>query len=223
MKIIDKFLKKLGTSRNTFATYVLTLLTVYFAVDRIVEFLLMLFTGVSYSYWGPLMYTFALACPVFAFLFSGSSEFASTKSRKVTLFNIYIIGLSIIAISMFIQWLNMGAWLLLVFNPGYVDLVTNFSDLIRPAMTSLTILLPVLMIPKVFNFLYFGVNDSKDMTQSIWDYGGIDLSDKKQGHGPYTCDIYMFQNSETAAQITMPEASRYQSLFVALLVLGKPL
>ena len=214
MKIIDKFLKKLGTSRNTFATYVLTLLTVYFAVDRIVEFLLMLFTGVSYSYWGPLMYTFALACPVFAFLFSGSSEFASTKSRKVTLFNIYIIGLSIIAISMFIQWLNMGAWLLLVFNPGYVDLVTNFSDLIRPAMTSLTILLPVLMIPKVFNFLYFGVNDSKDMTQSIWDYGGIDLSDKKQGHGPYTCDIYMFQNSETAEQITMPEVSRYQSLFV---------
>lgn len=214
MKIIDKFLKKLGTSRNTFATYVLTLLTVYFAVDRIVEFMLMLFTGVSYSYWGPLMYTFALACPIFAFLFSGSSEFASTKKRKVTLFNIYIIGLSVIAISMFIQWLNLGAWLLLVFNPGYVDLVTDFSDLVRPAFTSLTLLLPVLMIPKVFNFLYFGVNDSKDMTQSIWDYGGIDLSDKKEGHGPYTCDLYLFQNSETAQQITMPESSRYQSLFV---------
>lgn len=214
MKIIDKFLKKLGTSRNTFATYVLTLLTVYLAVDRIVEFMLMLFTGVSYSYWGPLMYTFALACPIFAFLFSGSSEFASTKKRKVTLFNIYIIGLSVIAISMFIQWLNLGAWLLLVFNPGYVDLVTDFSDLVRPAFTSLTLLLPLLMIPKVFNFLYFGVNDSKDMTQSIWDYGGIDLSDKKEGHGPYTCDLYLFQNSETAQQITMPESSRYQSLFV---------
>ena len=214
MKIIDKFLKKLGTSRNTFATYVLTLLTVYLAVDRIVEFMLMLFTGVSYSYWGPLMYAFALACPIFAFLFSGSSEFASTKKRKVTLFNIYIIGLSVIAISMFIQWLNLGAWLLLVFNPGYVDLVTDFSDLVRPAFTSLTLLLPVLMIPKVFNFLYFGVNDSKDMTQSIWDYGGIDLSDKKEGHGPYTCDLYLFQNSETAQQITMPESSRYQSLFV---------
>ena len=214
MKIIDKFLKKLGTSRNTFATYVLTLLTVYLAVDRIVEFMLMLFTGVSYSYWGPLMYTFALACPIFAFLFSGSSEFASTKKRKVTLFNIYIIGLSVIAISMFIQWLNLGACLLLVFNPGYVDLVTDFSDLVRPAFTSLTLLLPVLMIPKVFNFLYFGVNDSKDMTQSIWDYGGIDLSDKKEGHGPYTCDLYLFQNSETAQQITMPESSRYQSLFV---------
>ena len=54
MKLIDKFLKKLNISRNTFATYILTLLTVYLAVDRIVEMLLMIFTGVSYSYWGPI-------------------------------------------------------------------------------------------------------------------------------------------------------------------------
>lgn len=214
MKIIDKFLSKLGTSRNTFATYVLTLITVYLAVDRIVEFLLMLFTGVSYSYWGPIQYTFALACPIFAFLFSFASEYASTKKKKVTLFYIYVIGLSIIAISMFVQWLNMGAWLLLVFNPGYVELVTDFSDLIKPALTSLTLLAPILMIPVIFKFLYFGVNDSLDMTRSIWDYGGIDLSDKKAGHGPYTCEIFLFQDSETAAMITMPENSRYQSLFV---------
>lgn len=161
MKIIDNFLKKLGTSRNTFATYVLTLLTIYFAVDRIVEFLLMLFTGVSFSYWGPLKYTFALACPVFAFVFSGASEFSVNKKRKVTLFNIYIIALTTLVVSMFTQWLNMALWLLLVFNPGYVDLVTNFSDLIRPAFTSLAILFPVLIIPKVFKFLYFGIMIAK--------------------------------------------------------------
>lgn len=214
MKIIDNFLKKLGVSRNTFATYVFTLLTVYLAVDRIVEFLLMLFTGVSYAYWGPIQYTLAIACPILAFLFSGPSEFASTKAKKVTLFYIYIIGLSIISVSMFVQWLNMGAWLFLIFNPGYVDLVTDFSDLVRPALTSLTILFPVLMIPKIFNFLYFGVNDSKDMVRSIWDYGGIDLSDKKQGHGPYTCDVFLCQDSETAKMITIPESSRYHSMFV---------
>ena len=214
MKIIDNFLSKLGVSRNTFATYILTLITVYLSGDRIVEILLMLFTGVSYSYWGPFQYTLALACPMLAYAFSVPSEFASTKKKKVTLFYIYVIGLTIIVTSMFTQWLNMGAWLLLIFNPGYVDLVTNFSDLIRPALTSLTLLMPILIIPKIFNFLYFGVNDSKDMKQSIWDYGGIDLSDKKQGHGPYTCDIYICQNSETSAQITMPETSRYQSMFV---------
>ena len=214
MKFIDKFLSKLGASRNTFATYILTLITIYLAVDRIVEILLMLFTGVSYSYWGPIQYTLALACPMLAYALSVPSEFSSTKKKKVTLFYIYIIGLSIIVISMFTQWLNMGVWLLLISNPGYVDLVTNFSDLIKPALTSITLLFPFLIAPKIFNFLYFGVNDSNDMSRSIWDYGGIDLSDKKQGHGPYTCEIYLCQDSETAAQITIPEASRYQSMFV---------
>lgn len=214
MKIIDNFLKKLGASRNTFATYVLTLLTIYFSVDRIVEFLLMLFTGVSYSYWGPFMYTFAMACPVFAFFLSGASEFAKTKSTKVSLFYVYVIGLTVIVISMFTQWLNMAAWLFLVFSPGYVDLITNFSELIRPAMTSLAIVFPAIIIPKIFKFLYFGVNDSKDMVRSIWDYRGIDLSDKSKGHGPYTCEIYLCQDYENAKIITIPEESRYQSTFV---------
>ena len=89
MKYIDKFLKMLKTSRNTFATYVLTLITVYLAVDRIVEILLMIFTGVSFSYWGPIKYTLALACPIFAFLFSGASEFASSQAKKVTIFYVY--------------------------------------------------------------------------------------------------------------------------------------
>ena len=67
LKYLDKFLKILKTDRNTFFTYILTLFTIYFAVDRIVEMLLITFTGISVDYWGPFMYTFALACPVFAF------------------------------------------------------------------------------------------------------------------------------------------------------------
>ena len=90
MKIIDKFLKKLNTSRNTFATYILTLVTIYLVVDRLVEMLLMIFTGVSYSYWGPIQYTFALACPIFAFLFSGASEFTGSKNKKVSIYSFII-------------------------------------------------------------------------------------------------------------------------------------
>lgn len=214
MKIIDNFLKKLGVSRNTFVTYVLTLITIYLAVDRIVEILLMLFTGVSYSYWGPIKYTFALACPAFAFAFSPASEFAKNKKQKVTFFYVYVAALTIIVISMLTQWVNMGAWLLLISNPGYVDLITDFSDLIRPALTSLTLIFPLIIAPKVFDFLYYDVEDNMYRTRSIWDYGGIDLSNKKEGHGPYTCEVFICQDFETAKMITMPEASRYQSMFV---------
>ena len=214
MKYIDKFLKFLHTDRNTFATYVLTLVSVYLAVDRLVEMLLMIFTGVSYSYWGPIQYTLALACPVFAFLFSGPSKFANSKAKKVTLFYIYVIGLYIIAVSMFTQWLNMGAWLLLLSVPNYAELITDFSDLVTPAMVSISLYLPLSTIFPLFKWLFFGVNDSNDKIQSIWDYGGIDLSDQKAGTGPYTCEVYLCYNFETGKNVVIPEVSRYQSLFV---------
>ena len=214
MKFIDKFLKKLNASRNTFATYVLTLITIYLVVDRIVEMLFMIFTGVSYSYWGPIQYTLALACPIFAYLFSGKSEFSTSNAQKVSIFYIFIIGLTVIAISMFMQWLNLGVWLFLISVPGYSNLVTNFSELFRPALTAISAFLPIVIGYKVFNFLYFGVNDSLDETRSIWDYGGIDLSDKSEGRGSYTCEVYLCKDKDTGKSITIPETSRYQSLFV---------
>ena len=162
MKYIDKLLKKLNTDRNTFATYIFTLITVYLAVDRIVEMLLMIFTGVSYSYWGPVAYTLALACPMLAFAFSPSSKFSKTKPQKVTLFYLYAIALYIIAISMFTQWLNMGAWLLLLSVPNYTEIITEFSDLVTPAFVSISLYLPLATIFPIFKKLYMGINDTQD-------------------------------------------------------------
>lgn len=212
MKIIDKFLKKLNASRNTFATYVLTLISIYIVVDRITEMLLMIFTGVSVSYWGPIKYTLAMACPIFAYLFSPSSEFASSKKMKVTLFFTYVTTLYIVAISMFTQWLNMGAWLLLVSLPGYTELVTNFSELIKPALTWLALYLPLVTFYGVFKWIYFGVADSKDQTRSIWDYKGISLADTKAGHGPFTCDMLLCKDFESGRKMVFTEKSRYQSM-----------
>ena len=214
MKLIDNFLKKLNVNRNTFATYILTLLTVYLAVDRIVEMLLMIFTGVSYSYWGPIQYTLALACPIFAFLFSGHSEFATSNMKKVTIFYIYVIGLYVIGISMFTQWLNMGAWLLLLSVPNYVEIITEFSDLVKPAFISISLYLPLATIFPLFKWLYFGINDTLDQIRSIWDYKGIDLSDPKKDRGVYTCEVFLCTDDDYGKNIIIPEVSRYLSLFV---------
>ena len=81
LKYVDKFLKFLKTDRNTFFTYLFTLLTAYIMVDRIIEWIILCFTGMSVSYWGPIKYTFAIACPVFAYLFSVPS-----LSRNTALF-----------------------------------------------------------------------------------------------------------------------------------------
>ena len=212
MKIIDKFLKKINASRNTFATYILTLISIYILVDRVVEMLFMIFTGVSVSYWGPFQYTLALACPIFAYLFSPTSEFASSKSMKVTLFFTYAVTLYVVAISMFTQWINSGVWLLLISLPGYTELVTDFSELIKPAMTALALYLPLTTFYGVFKWIYLGVADSKDQTRSIWDYKGISLADTKTGHGPFTCDMYMCNDYENGKKMIFTEKCRYQSL-----------
>lgn len=214
MKYIDKFLKKLNTDRNTFATFVLTLVTIYLAVDRIVEMLIMIFTGVSVSYWDPITYTLALACPIFAYLFSGGSKFATSKNRKVTLFYVYIIGLYIIAISMFTQFTNIGAWLLFISVPNYAEIATEFTDLIRPAFSALAAYIPLATVLPFIKWIVLGVNDTTDMVRSLWDYKGIKLSDNSKKHGPYTCDMFLFTDWESGKTITFGEEKRFQSLLV---------
>ena len=214
LKYIDKFLKFLKTDRNTFLTYILTLLSIYFVVDRFVEILMMIFTGMSVSYWGPFMYTFALACPIFAFLFSYASQFAKSRKDKETFLHLYVIALYIIGISMVIQFLNAGLWILFMSVPNYEQLVMNFPELIYPAFGAIAFYLPMTTAPLVFNFLYKGVNDTQLLIESIGDYGGIKLTKSKEGTGIYACEMYLTSDKETGAKAVIPEQSRFNQFLV---------
>lgn len=215
LKLFDKFLKILKTDRNTFFTYILTLLSAYFLVDRVVEILLIIFNGVGISYWGPFMYTFALACPIFAFLFSGGSKFATSNRVKVNLFHTYVIALYIIAISMVVQWMNMSIWVGLVSLPGYSNLATDFPELFRPALSAIAIFLPLTTIKPLFDFLYKKVEDTKLLRESIADYGGLKLGpDNKEGIGPYSCEMYVCNDKEVTRKCIIPESSRFNQFLV---------
>lgn len=214
LKYFDKFLKILGTNRNTFFTYILTLFTIYIVVDRIVEIVLMMFTGISSSYWGPITYTFALACPVFAYLFSGSSKFTKGSNMKVSFFYLYCISLYIIALSMFVQWINGLAWVAFTFVPNFLKLVTDFSELIKPAFTAIAIYLPLTTFYPLFKWLFMGVNDTNKWIFSIKDYGGIDLSGTPEGVGPYSCEVTICKDGDTGKSVKTPEHKRYESTIV---------
>ncbi len=214
MKYVDKFLKKLNVNRNTFATYILTLLTVYLAVDRIVEMLIMIFTGVSSSYWGPITYTLAIACPVFAYAFGASSSYVDSRASRVTLFYIFLIGFYIITISMFTQFLNVGAWMLFISSSSYVTIATNFSELIKPAFCAISLYLPLATLYPFITSILLKINDTQTMVKSLWDFRGIDLSDKKAKHGPYACDVTLFKDYDNSKMISFPEMYRFQSLLV---------
>lgn len=214
LKLIDKFLKFLKTDRNTFATYILTLISAYIVIDRIVELLFIIFTGVAYSYWGPIEYFLALACVTFAFFFSGGSKFAKADVDKLRIFHTFIVCFYIVALSAVVQWVNQAVWLGLLSLPNYADLATNFYYLFRPAFTALGIYFPLVTFYKVFKWLLFKINDTKDIRDSIFDYGGISLTSDKEAHGVYTCEVKVCVDTESGVDICIPESKRFESFLV---------
>ena len=214
MKYIDKFLKMLKTDRNTFATYVLTLISVYICIDRILEILFIAFTGLSVSYWGPIKYTLAIACPVFAFYFSFASKFVTDDRIKLPFLYTYTIALYIVSISMIIQWANQAGWILLFSVPNYSYIIENFMDLIKPAFSAFAWYLPVCTFFPLFKWIYTKVEDTKDLRDSVFDYGGIDLSGPSDEEGPYTCEMFLCKDKESGKSIKTPECRRFESTLV---------
>ena len=214
MKLLDKFLKFLKTDRNTFFTYILSLISVYILVDRIVELLFIIFTGVAYSYWGPIKYTLAFACITFAFLFSGGSKFSKSDLDKLRIFHTFIVTFYTVALSAVVQWVNQAIWIGILSLPNYEEFAMNFYYLFKPAFTALGLYLPIVTFYRLIKWIIFSVNDSKDIVDSICEYGGISLSSDKEAHGVYTCEVKLCVDGETGEDICIPESKRFESFLV---------
>lgn len=214
LKLFDKFLKVLKTDRNTFMTYILTLISAYIIVDRLMELLFIIFTGVGFSYWGPIKYFFAFACLAFAFFFSGSSKFAKADVNKLRFFHAFIVSFYILVVSAVVQWLNQIIWINLLSLPNYPELARDFFYLFKPAFTALGVYIPLVTFYKVLKWLIFSINDVKDIRDSIFDYGGIKLTSDKEAHGVYTCEVKVCVDSESGEDICIPEKKRYESFLV---------
>ena len=217
MKYLDKFLKVLKTDRNTFFTYILTLLTAYIIVDRVVEMLILCFTGMSVSYWGPIKYTLAIACPVFAFLFCYPSKFCKTDKIKKTFFCSYCICLYVVGISALVQWLNYFSWIGILSLPNYEVIVTEFADLIKNALTAVSIYIPLTTFYKLILWLNKTVNDPifpNNYIDSIQDFAGLDLSAPDGTTGPYSLEVEICKDRETGKSVKLIEARRFQPMLV---------
>lgn len=209
LKALDKLLKYLKTDRNTFLTYVLTLISAYLVIDRVAEMLMMIFTGMGVSYWGPIGYTLALACPVFAFLFCCSSKYADSDQIKLSFFDLYLISIYILAISMVTQFVNQLGWMLFLSVPNLSYIVVNFFNLIKPAFSALALYLPLTTFYPLIKWLLMTVHDTKTIYDSIFDYKGINLADKSASWGDYTCEMKFGTDKDTGKTVKIAEEKRF--------------
>ena len=217
MKYFDKFLKLLKTDRNTFFTYLFTLITAYIIVDRVVEMLILFFTGMSVSYWGPIKYTLAMACPVLGFLFCYPSKFCKSNQNKKSFFCTYCICLYVVGISALVQWLNHFAWIGILSLPNYQVIVTEFADLIRNAFTAVSIYIPLVTFYKLLLWLNRTVNDPifpNNYVESIEDFQGLNIAAPDGTTGPYSLEIEICRDRTTNKPVKLIEARRFQPMVV---------
>jgi len=218
VKYVDKFLKLIKTDRNTFFTYLFTLLSAYIIIDRLIELFIIIGTGMSVSYWGPIKYTLALACPVLAFMFSYPSKFCKSNDTKISFFYVYCVALYIIFISMVVQWLNYLFWTLIVSLPNYKVIVTDFSDLIIRAFTAISIYIPLTTFYKLIAWLNKTVNDPifpNNFRDSICDYSGVDIAAPDGTTGPYSLEIELCKDKSTGKPVKILETRRFQPTLIA--------
>lgn len=217
MKLLDKFLGVLKTDRNTFFTYIFTLLTAYILVDRIVELIFLCFTGMSVNYWGPIAYTFALACPLLAYAFSIPSKFAKSDKVKLSFFYAFCVALYIIAISMFIQWLNRLAWIGVMAAPNAKILLTDFTRATKRALSLTPIYILLMTFYKLFFWLYKIINDPifpNTYHETILDFAGIDLSGTPESAGPYSFEVTLCTDRTTGKPVKILEKRRFESTLI---------
>lgn len=215
LKLFDKFLKFLKTDRNTFLTYILTLITIYLTIDRVVEMLLMVFTGIGCSYWNPIAYTFAFACPIFAFLFACSSKFADSEKTKVSFFYMYVISLYLLFLSFINQTINSLCWLFLMSAPSYVQIATEYSSLIAPAFRAVSLYLPLTTFYPLIRWILTEVGDTKLLLESIYEYSGINLSPTKpKAVKQFNCDVLIGTDKRTGKSVVLPEDRRFEATLV---------
>lgn len=217
LKLFDKFLKYLKTDRNTFVTYILTLFTAYFIVDRVVEILFICFTGMSVNYWNPIMYTFALACPIIAYVCAIPSKFSKSDNLKKSFFDVFWVAFYIIGISMIIQWVNRLGWILVLNLPNAENVFNNFSHLAKPAFTSIALYIIIMTFYKLFFWLSKIIHDPvfpNPIQDSILDFPGLDLTPTPENSGPYSFEVTLCNDRSTGKPVKILEKRRFESTLI---------
>ena len=115
---------------------------------------------------------------------------------------------------MFTQWINQLGWLLLLSVPNFPYIASNFFNLIQPAFSSIAIYIPLTTFYPVIKWLHGTIHDTQKITESIAEYGGINLADKSGSWGPYTCEMSIGTDKESGKSVKIAEEKRFYPTLV---------
>ena len=225
-KIIDKLLdpieflllKPLKINTNLFFGYIFGLLGVFFAVDRLAEYIRVFFTGEFLHYWSPYAYFGAMLCVFLAYCILCASPLNTTLRHSMKFFVFFSLCFYAICIGMVSQWSNEIIWYLLMNCSNFKFIITYLPETIVPAVGGLSILLPMLSFRKMWNYYVGNVIDGDaDWIESFEDFKGIKLEaarNKKETPDCYLCEAPICVDEQTGKMTMIPEKLRFEATLV---------
>lgn len=211
---MNKLYKKLKTDANTFWGFIFTLICIYLTFDRLIEMLIMIFTGVGSSYWNVITYSLVFLFPFFTFKVMMESKFITYERIKIPLFIFYSSMFGIILMSFFSQLINQGAWLFLLSVPGYEKIAVEDFRAVKAAFTSLALIIPVIMTDNLIVWLRFYIFEDLVVKDALEKMDGFKLSPSKKLKGPYSFESYIALNDKRGDKAYLSEEGRFEHILV---------
>ncbi len=216
--INDILLKPFKITLNDFFTYIFSILAVYFTVDRVIELLIMMFTGQCVSYWSPIKYTLALFVTVCAYCFYCSSTMCNTITLPMKAYVKYSVLFRTICIVMAAQWVNEFLWIALMHFGNFKEIATIFPETVSSAIRAASLLLPFLSIRGTIDYYVNDVMDAdQDWIDSFEDFKGFKLQTAKSMKkipSTFMCDAHICLDDQTGKPAVIPEKKRFEATFV---------
>ncbi|MBQ8299433.1 MAG: TraM recognition domain-containing protein [Clostridia bacterium] len=218
MDPIDALLKPFNIDLNSFFAYLFAIITILFSADRLLELVSVLFTGQFVNYWSPVMYTFALFILVSGYSILCASPFCKTITQPVTFYVYYLSAFRIIATVMVAQWVNEISWMVLMNFSNFKYIAINLPEIITPAITSLTLLYPLLSLKQGIYYYIEDVMDcDQDWIDSFEDFKGFKLVPAKstiKTPDVFLCNAQICIDDQTGKPAVIPEKKRFEAVLV---------
>ena len=216
--IDDILLKPFKINLNDFFTYIFSIISVYFTIDRVVELFIMMFTGQCVSYWSPIKYTVALFCIVVAYCFYCASTMCNTITLPMKAYVKYSILFRIVCTVMAAQWINSILWIALMHFPSFKYIAANLPEIAISAIRALSLLLPFLSVRGALEYYINDVMDAdQDWIDSFEDFKGFKLQtakSMKKTPDTFLCNARICLDDQTGKSAIIPEKKRFEATFV---------
>ncbi len=214
----EAMLKPLKIDTTEFFAYIFAVLSVFFAIDRLYEFVRVFLTGEFATYWSIWMYMFAIASPTIGFMLMCASPKRTTLRSPMHFFVFFSLCLYCILISMISQWTNEVIWVLLMQLRNFRYIAINLPELITPAVGCFSIIAAVSTFKTVWTY-YIGnvVDGDTEWIESFEDYSGFKLKSAKSEKttpAAFLCDAPICVDDKLGQLIYIPEKKRFEAVLV---------